>query len=870
MTAQSIGSPLDLDDVATARWSVLNRRAAESPSAAGVLVGREGETRALEAFVDDALGHGHGAVLLVTGPPGAGKTQLVRKALVPFRQRGVRVRWARPPFLHEAGAPVRRQAGVHVVDDVHRLGGTSAHDLIHAVEEFQNQGGVNLLIADDTVRSEAVEEMGRLGASRPLRLGELAPGAALGMIGDRLPNRLRHRDMVAAVHEWCGGNPLLIEEMSEHLARLPADDVLPLSSRCLPPVPAPLRVREAARLAGLDPVARRMVHAAALVGPGFSWRAVRIVTDEDAERVHEGLRCAADAGILRADASGPARYRFPHPVIAAALCAEAQAHEGAAIVTAAADLLAATAREALDEGDLDGAQRAVERAWWLLAEQPERRARLAVLVLRVLSRTGDMAAVARTGAVRHLASSGEATDPAVVRVLAAVSRLTGETMPPARDLGPLGEDRGGTHHAAADLALVAAEQALAAGRGDLARAHARRAATAASDLARPEALCDALDLLGQAGLGQDTAFARRAYGRARRVAITHRLHHWVVRSQVGLGNAALLDRALTEPLHTARRAAEAGGAAGAVANVDVSLGWFAVLTGEFEQAATLARDTGRTARTLGSTVLARRADALASAAHALACPETGAAPDASDDPAAGVMRLLLAFDLEACADELALWSQPHSRRGGVCEGLAFPWHGLRTLLDTVLGRTGAPVREPVSSFADRGLGLYAEAVRAGRRGEHARAERAIRHAERLLCHSDWLRHLARLYVARAAVEDGWGDPAAWLHQGVIRFSFWRQRSLAHAARTLLRGTGAPVPRQGRGVSEVPAHLASKGVTSREMDVLLLVTQQMRNKDIARRLMISPRTVETHVSSLFAKTHSSDRHELAALLERSHG
>ena len=44
-----------------------------------------------------------------------------------------------------------------------------------------------------------------------------------------------------------------------------------------------------------------------------------------------------------------------------------------------------------------------------------------------------------------------------------------------------------------------------------------------------------------------------------------------------------------------------------------------------------------------------------------------------------------------------------------------------------------------------------------------------------------------------------------------------------------------------------------GVTSREMDVMRLVASGLSNADIAQRLYLSPRTVETHVSSLLART-----------------
>jgi DNA-binding NarL/FixJ family response regulator len=49
-----------------------------------------------------------------------------------------------------------------------------------------------------------------------------------------------------------------------------------------------------------------------------------------------------------------------------------------------------------------------------------------------------------------------------------------------------------------------------------------------------------------------------------------------------------------------------------------------------------------------------------------------------------------------------------------------------------------------------------------------------------------------------------------------------------------------------------------GLTEREVDVLRLVAIGMSNDDIARRLVVSPRTVHAHVRALFAKLDVSTR------------
>jgi DNA-binding CsgD family transcriptional regulator len=127
----------------------------------------------------------------------------------------------------------------------------------------------------------------------------------------------------------------------------------------------------------------------------------------------------------------------------------------------------------------------------------------------------------------------------------------------------------------------------------------------------------------------------------------------------------------------------------------------------------------------------------------------------------------------------------------------------------------------------------------------------------------WWRHVARRIVAETAVREGWGDPATWVRESLSFFEAAGHERIANACKALLRRAGAPVPRKGRGDSTVPAELAARGVTSREMDVLRLVGDGLGNRAIAKRLFVSPRTVETHVASLMRKLGASDRAALVA-------
>jgi DNA-binding CsgD family transcriptional regulator len=123
------------------------------------------------------------------------------------------------------------------------------------------------------------------------------------------------------------------------------------------------------------------------------------------------------------------------------------------------------------------------------------------------------------------------------------------------------------------------------------------------------------------------------------------------------------------------------------------------------------------------------------------------------------------------------------------------------------------------------------------------------------------RHLGLRMVAESAATDGWGDPVTWLKEAEEYFHQASVTSVASACRGLLRKIGAPVGQRRTGSDRLPADLRSAGVTVREYEVLQLLADHMGNKDIARRLHISPRTVEKHVASLMAKSNLQNRSAL---------
>jgi LuxR family maltose regulon positive regulatory protein len=52
------------------------------------------------------------------------------------------------------------------------------------------------------------------------------------------------------------------------------------------------------------------------------------------------------------------------------------------------------------------------------------------------------------------------------------------------------------------------------------------------------------------------------------------------------------------------------------------------------------------------------------------------------------------------------------------------------------------------------------------------------------------------------------------------------------------------------------------LTNRELEILSLLEQRLRNKEIAEKLFISPDTVKRHLYNIYQKLNVSTRHEAA--------
>ena len=57
------------------------------------------------------------------------------------------------------------------------------------------------------------------------------------------------------------------------------------------------------------------------------------------------------------------------------------------------------------------------------------------------------------------------------------------------------------------------------------------------------------------------------------------------------------------------------------------------------------------------------------------------------------------------------------------------------------------------------------------------------------------------------------------------------------------------------------------LTSRELEIVALIGEGLSNRELAERLNVSVRTIEGHIYRAMAKTGTTDRDDLAAVLPR---
>jgi len=655
------------------------------------------------------------------------------------------------------------------------------------------------------------------------------------------------------------------------------------------------------RLDGLDAGSRRVICAAAMLGRRFDWGLLGPVTGLTDAGVVAALRRGVALQLVAADGDS---FRFRHALTheavlagllpperallaAQALAAVQAAHpglpgswctlaaelaEGAGTMARAGALLLEAGRRDLAVGALASAEHTLSRARALTGPDD---AELSTLLDEALTEVFAMSGqvdrameIGRTLLARLGGGTGSART-AGLHLGIARAAIAGARWAEADQ--SIAIARGSAGSEAAQVDACAAQ--VAAGRGDLAQAEAlARAALAAADArGLPEVACEALEVIGRVARQHDLDQAERAFSQAAAVAVAHGLHLWHLRALHELGTIDQLRTESVERLEQARELAVAQGALALTATLDLQIA--AGLNKQFRATEALAAalqsaDASRRFR-LATLPMALIFQATAHAIRgewvemeARIAEAIALAPGDPDvlGSSWGHCRATYSLLAEQVEEAHAQMTTGAALLLSSSATIAPPFLGLWPLLGALLGRDAEVAAAQVrSAHGTRHLVVgsllgYADAVLAGRRGRRAEANAVFAAADAQMGSLvAWYRHYARRIAAQAALADGWGDPVSWLREAAGYFAVRGDDRVAAACRRLLRCAGAPVPRRRPGSVGPPGRLRALGVTEREADVLRLAAQGLGNREIAKAMFLSPRTVEKHVASVLAKT-----------------
>ncbi len=614
-------------------------------------------------------------------------------------------------------------------------------------------------------------------------------------------------------------------------------------------------------------------------------------------------------------ARAAAAVEAAHPGLPGAWCelaAELRAAAGQPLD--AARLLLTVGRRALRQGALVSAIEALQHAR-LLAVPRADHAALAVdigeALAEALAQAGDYQRLERL-AGRLLGELGPAEQgrEALIRLRAASARPQDNPEATAAHLAAASAiaQRLQEPELASRVDVATARYALITGDVDRAEQLARRSLAAAEEAEgerwAAEVAVESLGVIGRRERISDAGAARATFERAHKIADKRALGVWRIKTLHDLATLDMLVDGDTRTLSDVRKLAHEAGLFSIVTMIDLQLANLWSLGLDLGRALAAAERCERGAWQ----VAAHRIEAMAICVQGLVFGIRGdaRAVEQAARRAEGIMpgdpEILLtslgqvrvvgalfrdevgrAAEYSASSGEYAaqMLSNPRLAQGFyspaqiplVARGRSW---GLRALLRAVTSGAGAAEIEEAELVGvdvswNRGCLAYAQAVLAGQAGERKRAASlAADGAAAFAPFAPWWNDLARRLVAPSALRDGWGEPVPWLREAAAGFEASGHARLASACRGILRQAGVPVPRSGRGAAKVPEQLRRLGVTSREMDVYLLIARGYSNSRIAEQLYISPKTVETHVASLVAKTGQAGRRELVAHAARNVG
>lgn len=721
------------------------------------------------------------------------------------------------------------------------------------------------------------------------------------------------------VRRYAAGFPLFVEELLADLrdsgALVRREDGWVVGEQPELVVPRSFARSVAGRLEAVSPTARDVLEAAAMLGTEFDWTVVGDALGLGPRSLSAAMRELRDQRFVVP--APPDGFAFRHAltreavlesvlppdrVRLAGVLAEAiagtvgdttagpagepddDAHQQLAELFEAAgeDARAAThwlaaGRAATDRGALVSAGEALARAATLVPGDHPTAVEVREAQVGVHALAGDAQAALEVAEPLVARLTESASDPArlaelqlrLVRILVAAGRWdeAEERLTACADHDPaLG------HVLAARIALGRLDDDLAGQRA--------RAALAAVGEDRPEIACEAWEVLGRALRGHDVVASEEAFEEGFRIADRHGLLLWRARNLAQLGSLDIIRRRPTDDRLLAARAALLEiGAVPAAARVDFDIALVRIrlmdvadALARLDRAIAIMRRL-RQAELAITVVLRAHAHGLLGDTDAMEADLAEGLALGADDP---LVTMATAGHVRApVALARGRYDEAHAHFAAADEvlrkhpGLPFSMRGLYALLDTVLHdgeavraevRAWPQVHAPFNWFA---LGA-ADAVAAGRAGDAATAEQTFADATGAMPGDEpWHELCVWALVARAAAADGWGEPERWFRRALDGFVDLGLAEAASATRVAMREAGFAVPRRAAGGDRVPAALQQLGVTAREYDVLRLVVEGRTNKEIADRLFLSVRTVETHVARLLQRTGAADRGGLGA-------
>ena len=724
--------------------------------------------------------------------------------------------------------------------------------------------------------------------------------------------------LVDFVQERADGVPFAVEELIAGLVRSGAlvhDGIdwrvqTPLLHTVAPPT---IAASVAGRVAALSPHGRSGLNAAAVLGHRFDWQLIAPVAGLDDDEAALALRESLDAGLL---AQSPHGFSFRHALTRDETARMMLAPERQALAQRALGLLLGPSGEPVEQHAdlaLELAQHAGDESQWrriLLRSglreaergalgaaarrlrplvEDERAGRdeiweqAGVVLAETLGSIGDHVG-ARDVASRVLASRPRHVDHMrrVGEALVRASLVAGDYDVAGRDLTLLERDR----DEPTTMQQVLTAQVLL-GRGELNAAVATASSLVSRAAVSSSLRCEAFEILGRASRVRDVDEATHWFELELAEAERAGDRRWQARALHELGTIDLLDNLRIDRLTAARRLSLQSGDPTTTAHADFHLAEALVSRGETLAGRIAAERCADLAARLGSPVLgwawltmARshaydRDDPAMETAIDRALSQSGAEIEAIRAGISGrvlAMRALFGADSGTALEHLDAAATRLQR----LPGHHFPHWGLWALVRAVHGALRPADRALAGGAAGAGtrfnqaLLAAADAVQQGRAGDIGGASATSTRAEEQLRgyeHAGWMVHLTRWILLPCAVESGWGEPTTWAQEAVRWFGEHGHEPLAASCRRSLRQMGATVPRRGRGQSQVPPQLLERGISSREVDVLALVALRLPNAEIATRLVLSPRTVERHISSLLAKLELANRGELAQLAEQ---